>query len=128
MSDEKSKFPRVETGYVFTTDMNHDLVEKFSNQSFTQGIAILKVKYYNPKNLIVQLLPVIERVNRTEVNRTRNGYTLQTLTSVDIQEIFEIGVKVIQIYEGVIYRENFRVSPFKKVLDNFFELRQKYKD
>ena len=38
--------------------MNDELVEKFINQTFTQGSAILKIKYYNPKNLIVQHLPV----------------------------------------------------------------------
>ena len=62
-----------------------------------------------------------------EIHRMRNGYTVDTLTSVDIQEIVEIGIKVIQIYEGVIFRENFKVSPFKKVIDKLFELRQEYK-
>ena len=47
------------------------------------------------------------------------------MTSVDIQEIVKIGGKVIQIYEGNIYRENYKVSPFKKVIDKLFELRQK---
>ena len=28
----------------------------------------------------------------------------------------------------LFYRENFKVSPFKKVIDKLFELRQKYKD
>ena len=55
----------------------------------------------------------------------RNGYIIDTLPSVDIQEIVKIGGKVIEIYEGVIYRENFRVSPLKKVIDKLFELRQK---
>ena len=55
----------------------------------------------------------------------RNGYIIDTFTSVDIQEIVKIGGKVIEIYEGVIYRENFRVSPFQKVIDKLFELRQK---
>ena len=63
-----------------------------------------------------------------EINRMRNGYIFDTLTSVDIQEIVKIGGKVVEIYEGVIYRENFKVSPFKKVIDKLFELRQKYKD
>ena len=58
----------------------------------------------------------------------RNGYTVDTLTSVDIEEIVKIGGKVIETYEGVIYRENFRVSPFRKVFDKLFALRQKYKD
>ena len=42
--------------------------------------------------------------------------------------IYKIGGKVIEIYEGFIYRENFKVSPFKKVIDKLFELRQKNKD
>ena len=126
--DKKSIYPRIETGYAYTRDMNDELVEKFNNQTFNQGSAILKIKYYNPKNLIVQHLPIKERVNKTEINRMRNGYIIDTLTSVDIQEIIKIGGKVIQIYEGVIYKENFKVSPFRKVIDNLFVLRQKYKD
>ena len=58
----------------------------------------------------------------------RIGYFVDVLTSVDIQEIVKIGGKVIEIYERVFYRENFKVSPFKKVIDKLFELRQKYKN
>ena len=58
----------------------------------------------------------------------RNGYIIDYLTSVDIQEIVKIGGKVTEIYEGVIYRENFKVSPFRKIIDKLFALRQKYKD
>ena len=29
--DEKTKYPRIETGYAYTTDMKGDLVEKFNN-------------------------------------------------------------------------------------------------
>ena len=61
MWDEKSIYPRIETGYAYTPDMNNEIVEKFNNQTFTQGSAILKIKYYNPKNLIVQHLPVKEK-------------------------------------------------------------------
>ena len=35
---------------------------------------------------------------------------------------------MVEIYEGVIYRENFRVSLFRKVIEKLFALRQKYKD
>ena len=52
---------------------------------------------------------------------------VDTLTSVDIQEIVKIVGKV-QIYEGVIYREKSKVSPLKKLYDKFFDIRQKYKD
>ena len=113
MSDDESIYPRIETGYAFTADMNNDLVEKFNIQTFTYGSAILKIKYYNPKNLIVQHLLTKEKV-KTEINRMRNGCIADVLTSVDIQETVEIGGKVIEIYEDVIYRENFKLTPFKK--------------
>ena len=54
MWDKASIYPRIETGYAFTPDMNNELVEKFNTQTFTQGSAILKNKYFNPKDLIVQ--------------------------------------------------------------------------
>ena len=128
MWDEKSIYPRIETGYAYTRDMNDELVKKFNNQTFTKGSAVLKVKYYNPKNLIDQHLPIKERVSKMEINRMRNGYIKETLTSVDIRENVKIGGKVIEIIEGVTYRENFKVSPFRKVIGELFALRLKYKD
>ena len=128
MWDENSIYPRIETGYAYTRDMNDTLVEMFNNQTFTRGSAILKIKYYNPKNLIVQHIPIKEKERKIEINRMRNGYIIDTFTSVDIQEIVRIGGKVIKIYKGVIYREKFKVSPFRKVIDILFTLRQEYKD
>ena len=61
------------------------------------------------------------------VNRKRNGYNIDTLTSVDIQEIVKIGGKVIQIYEGVILWENFKISLFEKYIEKLFALRKKIK-
>ena len=58
----------------------------------------------------------------------RNGYIIDTLTSIDIQEIIQIVGNLIEIYEGVIYRENFKISPFRIVIEKLFALRQKYKD
>ena len=58
----------------------------------------------------------------------RNGYLIDTLTSVDIQGHVKIGGKVIQIYEGVIYRKNFKISPFREVVEKLFALRKKCKD
>ena len=92
--------------------MNDELVEQFKTGRFNQGSASLKIKYYNPKNIIVQHLPAKEREKKIELNRTRKRYILQTLTSVDFQEIVKIGGKVTKILEGVLYRENFKVSPF----------------
>ena len=44
MWDPKSIYPKIETGYAFKREMNEELVEKFNNQTFTQGSAILKIK------------------------------------------------------------------------------------
>ena len=106
--------------------MNDKLVEKNNNGNFTQGSAILKIKYHNPKSLIVQHLPVKEEEKKIDVYRTRNGNSIKYLTSVDFQEIVKIGGRVIEIYDAVIYRENFKVSPFRKVIDKLFALGQKY--
>ena len=131
MWDENSVYPKIETGFAFKPHSNFIYVEAFNNQTFNEGgdeSAILTIKYYNPPNLIFQHLPVKEKVKNIEANRMRNGYIIDTLTSVDIQEIVKTGGIVIQIYEGVIYRENFKISPFRKVIEKLFALRQKYKD
>ena len=52
-------------------------------------------------------------------------YIIDTLTSVDIQEIFKIGGGKLEIYEGVIYRENFKISPFRKVMEKLFAFETK---
>ena len=131
MWDENSVYPKIESGFAFKPQMNKTYIDAFNNQTFNQDedeSAILRIKYYNPPNLIFQHLPVKEKVEKIEINRMRNGYIIDTLTSVDICEIVKIGGRVIEIYEGVIYRENFKISPFRKVIEKLFGLRQKYKD
>ena len=107
MWDENIIYSRILTGYAFTRDMNHELVEKFNTDNFNQGSAISK-KNYNPKKIIVQHLPVKEREKIIEISRMRNGYNIDFLTSIDNQEIVKIGGKFIRIYAGVIYRENLK--------------------
>ena len=131
MWDCNSVYPKIENGSVFRPHMNKTYVEAFNNQTFNEDgdeSVMLTIKYYNPPNLIFQHLPVKENVKKIEVNRMRKGYIIDTLTSVDICEIVKNGGKVIEIYEGVIYRENFKVTPFRKVIEKLFALRQKYKD
>ena len=60
--DKNSFYPRIQTGYAFTGDMNDELVETFNTGNFTQGSAILKIKNYKSKNLIVQHLPNKEKL------------------------------------------------------------------
>ena len=49
--NEKSIYPRIETGYVFTKDMNDELVEKFKSANFNQGSAVLKIKIFNQQKI-----------------------------------------------------------------------------
>ena len=109
--DENSVYPKIESGFAFKSHMNKTYVDAFNNQVFNQdGIesAILRIKYYNPPHLIFQNLPVKEKVENIEVNRMRNGYIIDTMTSVDIQETVKAGGRVIKIFEGVVFRENFK--------------------
>ena len=46
--------------------MENDPVEKFNDQTFAKGSAILRIKYYNLQNLIVQHLPVKETVKKNK--------------------------------------------------------------
>ena len=113
--DENSVCLKLESGFAFKLRMNKTYVDAFNNQTFNEDgdeSAILRIKYYNPPNIICQHLPVKEKVENIEVNRMRNGYIIDVLTSVDICEIVKIGGRVIEIYEGVIYQENFKISPF----------------
>ena len=90
MWDKSSVYPKIETGYPFSPEMNDEQVTKFNNQTLTRESAILKIKFYNPKNLNVQHLPVKEKVNKIEINCMRNGYNIQVLTTVDKQEFVEV--------------------------------------
>ena len=58
----------------------------------------------------------------------RNAFNIDTLTSVEVFEIAKIGGRVIEIYERVIYRERFKLSPFRKSIEKLFALREKYTD
>ena len=94
--------------------MNNELVEKFNTQSFAQGSGTLKLKYCNQADIILNHIPKKEIVGKIEMNRLRNGSILDTLTSADIQLIVEIGGKVIEIHEGVIYEEIFKTENLMK--------------
>ena len=73
MWDENSIYPRIETGQVFTKDINDELVENFNTQTFNQGSANSNIMFYNPRDLVVQHLPVKEREKEIEINLMRNG-------------------------------------------------------
>ena len=64
MSDTGTIYPKIETGYAYTVDMNDELGKNLNEGNFTKGSAILKIKFFNPKNLIVQHLPLKEQVEK----------------------------------------------------------------
>ena len=55
---EKSKYPRVDTGYAFTEKLNDELVDKFNNQTFTQGSDFQKYCKTIQKNYSFSIFPL----------------------------------------------------------------------
>ena len=50
-SGMKIVYTRIESGSVYTEDMNDELVEKLNTGNFTEGSAILRSKHYNTKKI-----------------------------------------------------------------------------
>ena len=93
MWDEKTVYHKIESEFGFKTLMKKSYVDAFNNQTFNQDgteCAILRIKYYNPPDLIIQHLPVKEEVKDIEVNCMRNGYIIDTLKLVDIQKLLQM--------------------------------------
>ena len=71
MWDEKSVYPKIESGFAFKSHMNDVYVKTFNIQTFNQDVnesAILEMKYYNQPDLVFQRLPIEEKVKNFEVN------------------------------------------------------------
>ena len=96
--------------------MNDIFGNDFKNKTFNQNdnhSPLLKIKYYNPPNLVFQHLPFKEKNKNIEIKSMRSRYSIDTLTSVDICEIIKMDGKVNRIYEGVIDQENLKLSLFR---------------
>ena len=57
---------------------------------------MLQMKYYNPKYIIVEHIPVKEKRNKNEVNRRPKCYNIDILTTLDIQVVVKNGGKLIE--------------------------------
>ena len=66
-----------------------------------------------------------EKIRQIEVDRLRKGYIVETLTSVDFQEIDKLGGKVKKIYEGVIRKKIFTHHFSEFFFQELFDLRRK---
>ena len=63
--DDQSVYPKTETSFAYKPHMNDVNVEVFNNQSIIEDgdeSAIIKTKFYKPRELIFQHLPVKEKV------------------------------------------------------------------
>ena len=75
-----------------------------------------KENYINKKPI---LLPIDEQLSKLGFKNTQVDFDAT-------RHIVKMGGKVIEIHEEVVYRENFTVSPFGKVIEKFLTLKQKY--
>ena len=103
--------------------MNHDLVIRFNRkllvtettEDSTANSRILQINYCHPKQIIVQHVVVNNEFEKEEMKMLRTGITADTLTSVDIRRIVRIAGTVIEIDEGVFYKNNSK-HPFSKTV------------
>ena len=78
--------------------------------------------------MIFQHLPIKEKTKNIEVYRLRIGCIIDTLLSIDIEGIIKAQGKMIRNYKSVFNRMNFKISPFRKIIEKLFALKQEYKD
>ena len=101
-----------ENDFAFNSPMTDVYVKVFNHQTFNQDegkSVILKINYLNPPHLKFQnLLFKEEKLKLFKL--VELGFIVDVLTSVGFQEIVKIGGKVIQTFEGIINRENFKKS------------------
>ena len=131
MIDEHSYFPKVESARLMKSDEAKKIKDQFNTNTFKKS-GIFQIEYENDSKQFLQHLPSndktkFEGITRV-VNRFRNGIINDTLSSVDIIEIIRYGGKVNKIYCGIIYEENYEVSPFEEFIKMLYELRLKYKN
>ena len=68
MWDEKRIYTRIEIRYAFTREMNKELAKKINTVNFTQASAFLNHIYCNPRDLVVQHLPVKYKEKKIEIS------------------------------------------------------------
>ena len=134
MAHPDSKWPKIKTAIAIKKEDTAHLCELFNTREWKKlnKSGFFDVKYYNPENIIFEHMSVKEQVfnaikNRwEEVNRFRNGYIRQHLTSIDIEEIVRVGGVITEIFEGFIC-DNLDHKLFEKFFLDMTAKRNKYK-
>ena len=77
--DEKSIYPKLDSGFAGKPRMKDIYIEALNKQAFNQignESAILKKKFYNPQNFIFHHLLVKENIGKIDVDRLINGHSI----------------------------------------------------
>ena len=135
MAHPDSKWPAIETAKAIIIEDSNYLCELFINGDWKSlnKSGVFKVRYYNPEEIIFQLMSVKENVfndrrNRyEEINRFRNGDIIQHLTSVDIEEIVRSGCCIFKILGGFIC-DNLDFNPCERFFIDMTNKRNKFKE
>ncbi|ESO92187.1 hypothetical protein LOTGIDRAFT_162843 [Lottia gigantea] len=133
MSDLDSEYPKAESASAFLPEEEEEFVKFFNEQKFRPRTAILKVWF---TNMFFQPIPAKDKITFTNKEgkketgtkiRFRNGFCSEVLTSVDIQEIVKASGKILRIFDGIVYEENFKTPPYRDYILISRDLRNKYK-
>ena len=132
--DENSTWPGIETACL-SIEYSSDAVGSLFNSGRWNELnrcAFLTVKYNNSENLVLQHLPVKEKIKKPyknsrleEITRMSIGVIIDTLTSVDIVEISKCGGVFLEVFEG-FFCQSLEYIPTEFVTD-MFEKRHVFK-
>lgn len=133
MYDISSEYPKAESARKFKKEEEQEILNKFNTQTFRPKTGIFTVLFKYPNDMFFQPIPAKDTIQnhegkKQEIIRFRNGYCYDVLNSVDIQEIVRCGGEICNIYDGIIYEENYDASPFRSYIEMLFNLRKKFKE
>ena len=120
MAHNDSKWPKIETTKTIEKEYSNRLCEFFNSEDWKSlsHSGFNEIKSYNSKDIMFQHLSVKETVfnenkkRYEEINCFRNGHITQHLTSVDIEELVEVGSVLLERYERFI-SDNLEFNPFE---------------
>lgn len=122
-----SEYPRIESARKFKKTEEREILNKFNTQTFRPKTGIFKILYEYPNDMFFTPIFCKDSVNKIEVLRSRTGKCCDILTSVDIQEIVRCGGRIIKIFDGIVFEENFEVNPFREFVLELYVLKAKFK-
>ena len=135
MAHPYSKWSKIDTAKAGSIKDSNYLCELFNNGDWKSlnKSGFYKVRYYNPKEFIIQHMSGKENVfiyrkkRSEEINRFKNGDIIQHLSSVDIEEVVRSGGYIVKMLEGFIC-DNLEFNPFERFNIGITSKRNKFKE